>query len=190
MSTRLLILLLALLATQALSGECPSYFDEVVALELHDAKNIQQLEKIYRSQSYPDRVIDIVYAMKRRALAPSSSLDAILNATPRNPTEFWSAYHLTDPRIASRRPSLSALFEDYIHELAAAVSTPSATDESMRRYLLLTIFADGEIAEFLAEENSHVARADPKVFHRVVKGLKANERQRICENAPCAGSTP
>jgi hypothetical protein len=170
-----------LLARTMFAQDCPSYFDRVAIFALQDATTVQQLDRRYRSRSYPDRVADIVYAKRRATLSPDSPENKLLivAAIPRNPAEFWEAYHLSDPAIADARPQLAQVFEQFIAEIAEIVSRRSTPDSLMRRYVLLTVFADGEIAETLAEANKIVLRRNHATFVRAVRQLPRNERGRF-----------
>jgi hypothetical protein len=180
--------LLTLFVTSGLrASDCPINFDVAATVAMFDARNRAQLEELYRSRSYPDRVADIVYAVRRSAITGKHVDDLTFRAIPRNPSEFWSAYRLSDPRIASVRPRLAELFDDYLATLETAISKPSVSTELMRRYLLLTVFSDGAIAESLAEANIRVSKANPHVFRAAVQQLKPAERKRICGRAgPCS----
>jgi hypothetical protein len=170
-----------LLARTTFAQDCPSYFDRAAIFALQDATTVQQLDRRYHSRSYPDRVADIVYAKRRATLSPESPENGLLivAAIPRNPAEFWEAYHLSDPAIAEARPELAQVFDRFIADIAQIVSRKSTPDSLMRRYVLLTVFSDGEIAETLAEANKIVLRRNRATFVRAVRQLPQNERQRF-----------
>jgi hypothetical protein len=169
------------------AAPCAIDFDARAILAISDASDIRILHKRYYEYKYPDRVADVVYAVRREAFLPRDSRVAILAAVPRNPIEFWAVYHFAEhPLIASKRPELGAVFDKYLLLLAGVVSKKSTTTDQMKRYLLLTVFSDGDSAEVLADLNAQVARTNPDTFTRAIKLLRPEERRRICGSPlPC-----
>jgi hypothetical protein len=163
-------------------GEEPSvHFDLTLIERLYEARTLVDLDAIYRTRSHPDGVVDLVYAMRHSALKPGRESDELLmEAIPRSPAQLWSAYGLTELAADEATEGLSNLFYDYLTELGVLVSRSDATDESMRRYLLLRVFSDGELAEFLSDETDKIAASNPTTFARVLRTLDAEQQRRIC----------
>lgn len=167
----------------AASEDCPVPLDISTILRLYDAQDVAELERLHRSLTYSDAVVELVFAARRAVLSPGEDSDAyLLKAIPRNAIELWSAYALTSPALNSRRDGLGQLFYDYLQTVRRVLQESEGSDEAMRKYVLLKAFADGEVAEFLADENVRLAEAAPKQFCRVVRALNVEDQKRILHN--------
>jgi hypothetical protein len=163
------------------------HFDVKGIIAIDDAKTVRDLSSAYERYAYPDPVAAIVYAVRLTELSPTHGRTAVVNAAPRNGIEFWAAYHFgDDPSLIAQKPALRDVFDRYLTDLSNVAATTSSP-AVMRKFLIQTVFSDGDEAEYLAGLNATVSRKNPALFRRCVREMKPEERRRICgTTAPCS----
>jgi hypothetical protein len=155
-----------------------SYLDQRALTRIAASTDTAELERVYADMPYRDPAIDIVYRSRQLVLNPGEKAEkGLLETIPRNPLHLWYFYSITYTKAYTSSAELARIVNGYFEQLARIVLKRK---DGYRDFLLLSRFADGEVASDLSDWNDFLKSASPEEFTAALRSLDQESRRRVC----------
>jgi len=177
--------LLAIFAsTPSIGDQQPTIADLVpvgVLQEITDAKTVGDLERIHGSVVAPDITVEVAYGLRLCELGRNKPGENILlESLPRNRVEFvflFSVPEACKKKGLSLSDRLCMIPDTYLVTVGKLLP---GHRKYYARFLTLSVFADGYVAEDLDSINRRLEQADRPAFVSALRELAPSVRERIC----------
>lgn len=156
--------------------------------KMAEARSVDALRRAYASRRWPDAATDIVYAVRLHELKAPGADDRLIDAIPRNPSDFWFAYEAFAPHDDAVEQRLSAIYWQFWDLVPRAIV---ARKRGYARFLQLSEWAtSGEMFDAVSGGNEVLWSGDRPAVLRALDTLAPAVRARVCgdEALPCAAA--
>lgn len=172
-----LVLSLMAAATIDIAG----YRQQRVLYGLLRAASVRQLRRTYATRPWPDAATAIAYAVRLHDLGAADADDALVDAIPRTPVDFWYAFSVFQNHDTDIEQKLAKLYWRYWELAPDAVVR---TNRGFRSFLQMSAWAtSGEMLGQLQPANEELFARNRTAALRALKSLDRETQQRICNGA-------
>lgn len=175
MRTGILIVVLLLPAAARAQKQYVPYLQKALLTEVAACGTVKCVDGVLAKAPYIDPPLRLIAASKVHALKGPGAQARLLKAIPKDPVAFWFCYSVTVPNLGKGFETVVPLYDTFFPAAAAAAA---ATGE-VADFLLLTAFADGEMATAIDEAVATIRKRNQPAYCKALHKLHPDVRRGL-----------